>query len=87
MVCAYVREDNPLAKACGLSSRTYAQTIYNNLHLFISSPKLIPCLDRIEPGNCYTDIIYIEVAESCVDLRLLQNSGLSINAESTLDQC
>ena len=25
--CAYVREDNPLAKARGLSFRTYAQTI------------------------------------------------------------
>ena len=25
--CAYVREDNPLAKARGLSSRTYAQAI------------------------------------------------------------
>ena len=27
MVCAPVREDNPLAKACGLSTRTDAQTI------------------------------------------------------------
>ena len=25
--CAYIREDNPLAKARGLSSRIYAQTI------------------------------------------------------------
>ena len=25
--CAYVREENPLTKARGLSSRTYAQTI------------------------------------------------------------
>ena len=25
--CAYVQEDNPLAKARGLSSRTYSQTI------------------------------------------------------------